>query len=206
MIRRPPRSTLFPYTTLFRSEGNVYPTRQQLVGAIAAARTAELTPYTDNVKSEPLIKQLPKAGKVKKEEKNTKFGYSKLTLSNGVRVILKKTDFKKDQVSLSGRGGKGNSAYGLTDYVNTKLFDDVIDNSGLGNFSVTELGKAMAGKIANASLSMSERMMNVSGSSTPKDVETMLQLVYLYFTDIRKDDKSFNTLMQQMERSEERRV
>ncbi|HEY9542296.1 M16 family metallopeptidase [Prevotella sp.] len=180
-------------------EGNVYPTRQQLVGAIAAARTAELTPYTDNVKSEPLIKQLPKAGKVKKEEKNTKFGYSKLTLSNGVRVILKKTDFKKDQVSLSGRGGKGNSAYGLTDYVNTKLFDDVIDNSGLGNFSVTELGKAMAGKIANASLSMSERMMNVSGSSTPKDVETMLQLVYLYFTDIRKDDKSFNTLMQQME-------
>src|SRR3712207_8193179 len=66
MIRRPPRSTLFPYTTLFRSEGNVYPTRQQLVGAIAAARTAELTPYTDNVKSEPLIKQLPKAGKVKK--------------------------------------------------------------------------------------------------------------------------------------------
>lgn len=66
------------------------------------------------------------------------------------------------------------------------MFNSVIDNSGLGDFSSIELGKALAGKIANASLSMSARKMSLSGSATPKDVETMLQLAYLYFTNIKK--------------------
>lgn len=180
-------------------DGNVYPTKEQLTNAVNEARKTEITAYTDNVKSEPLIKKLPKAGTIKKETKNTKFGYTKLTLSNDVSVILKKTDFKKDQVTLSGQGGKGNSTYGLSDYVNTKLFNDVVESSGLGAFSSTELPKALAGKIAGASLSMGERMMTINGSSTPKDVETMLQLIYLYFTDIRKDESAYNTLMQQME-------
>lgn len=180
-------------------EGNVYPTEAQLLGALSEARAEKIEAYVDNVKDEPLMTKLPKAGKITKEEKSKKFGYDILTLSNGVTVLLKKTDYKKDQVIMSGVGGAGHSVYGKEDYANIKAFDSVIDGSGLGNFSLTELGKALAGKIANARLSMGPRRMAVSGNSTPKDVETMLQLTYLYFTDIRKDQDSYNNIIQQYE-------
>ena len=113
--------------------------------------------------------------------------------------MLKQTDLKKDQVLLSGEGYGGSSLYGEKDYANLKMFNDVVEASGLGNFSHTELEKALAGKIASASLSMSANRVNISGSSTPKDVETMLQLTYLYFTNIAKDQKSYDNLMQTTE-------
>lgn len=180
-------------------EGNVYPTEAQLLGALSEARAAKIEPYVDNVKDEPLMSKLPKPGKIKKEEKSKKFDYNILTLSNGVTVLLKKTDYKKDQVIMSGTGGAGSSVYGKNDFANINAFNRVVDGSGLGNFSLTELGKALAGKIANASLTMGARRMAVSGSSTPKDVETMLQLTYLYFTDIRKDQDSYNNIIHQYE-------
>ena len=181
------------------AEGNVYPTKDQLLGAVKTARTADITAYVDNVKNEPLMTQMPKAGTIKKEVKNDKLGYTTLTLSNGATVVLKKTDYKKDQVILSGRGFGGNTLYGAKDYANLDMFDDVVDASGLGNFSATELQKALAGKIANVSLSLGQLNTNIGGSSTPKDVETMLQLTYLYFTAINKDQKAYDNLMSQYE-------
>ncbi len=180
-------------------EDAVYPTRDDLLGAVQDARSAEIEAYVDNVKDEPLIAQLPEAGKIVKEEKNEKFDYTKLSLSNGVTVMLKKTDFKKDQVLMKGSGGQGFSVYGQSDFANIETFDDVIGFSGLGNFSSTELQKALAGKIANANLKMDERRMTIDGNATPKDVETMLQMAYLYFTGINKDSDSFASLMQQYE-------
>lgn len=178
-------------------DGAVYPTAEQLLDAVHQARAAKIEAYVDNVKNEPLIKTMPTAGKIKKEVANKKFDYKMLTLSNGVTVVLKKVDFKKDQVSLSGQGGQGSSVYGKNDFANLKAFDEVIGISGLGDFSSTELSKALAGKIANADLTMSDRHMNISGSSTPKDVETMLQMAYLYFTNIKKDPDSYGNLIQQ---------
>ena len=180
-------------------EGVTYPTKESLLGALAAARAAEITAFVDNVKNEPLIANLPKPGKVKKAVANDKFGYKELTLSNGVKVVLKKTDFKKDQVSLSGHGDGGTTLYGAADYTNCSLFGPIVDLSGLGGFSSNELRKALAGKIANATLNMDDRHTLVSGSSTPKDVETMLQLVYLYFTDITKDEDAYKTLISALE-------
>ena len=180
-------------------EGATYPTEESFKKAIAAARNAQIEAYVDNVKDEPLMTVLPKKGSIKKETKNDKFGYTELQLSNGVKVVLKKTNLKKDQVILSAEGFGGSALYGESDLANTKLFSDVISVSGLGNFSHTELDKALAGKIASASLSMSTNRQHVNGSSTPKDVETMLQLVYLYFTNINKDQKSFDNLMQTAE-------
>ena len=177
-------------------EGAVYPTEDGLKNAIAAARSAQIEAYVDNVKNEPLMTVLPKKGTIKKEVKNDLFGYTELTLSNGVKVLLKQTDLKKDQVILSGEGFGGSALYGENDFNNIKMYDEVIEASGLGNFSHTELDKALAGKIASASLSMSDNRQHISGSSTPKDVETMLQLVYLYFTNIAKDQKSYDNLMQ----------
>jgi len=84
------------------------------------------------------------------------------------------------------------------DFINLEVFDNVINISGLGNFSNTELTKAMAGKIATASLTMGDKRMQVSGSSTPKDMEAMLQLVYLHFTKIAKDQKSFDAMIESL--------
>ena len=180
-------------------EGAVYPTAESLKKAMAEARQAQLTAYVDNVKDEPLIQTLPKAGKIVKEVAGKKFGYKELTLSNGVTVVLKQTDLKKDQVMLSGEGFGGSSLYGETDFANIRFFDEVVEASGLGNFSHTELEKALAGKIAGASLSIGTDRAYVSGSSTPGDVETMLQLVYLYFTRINKDQESYDNLMKTQE-------
>ena len=187
-------------------EGAVYPTEEGVKKAIAAARAAQIEAYVDNVKDEPLMTTLPKKGSIKKETKNDKFGYTELTLSNGVKVVLKKTDLKKDQVLLRGEGFGGSALYGEKDFANIKMFDDVIDASGLGNFSHTELTKALAGKIASASFSMSTNRQHINGSSTPKDIETMLQLVYLNFTNINKDQKSFDNLMQTTEVSLKNRL
>ena len=180
-------------------EGATYPTEDGFKKAIAAARAAQIEAYVDNVKDEPLMTTLPKKGKIKKETKNDKFGYTELTLSNGVKVVLKNTDLKKDQVILRAEGFGGSALYGEKDFANIKMFDDVIEASGLGNFSHTELEKALAGKIASATFTMSTYRQLISGSSTPKDVETMLQLVYLYFTNINKDQKSFDNTMTTVE-------
>ena len=191
-------------------DGATYPTEEGLLGAIKAARAEQLTAWVDNVKDEPLMSTLPKPGKITKEVKNDKFitettdgtksGYSELTLSNGVKVILKHTDLKKDQVILNGEGWGGSSLYGEKDFINIKMFNDVVEASGLGNFSHTELTKALAGKIAGASLSLGAYRANINGSSTPTDVETMLQLVYLYMTgNVKKDQQSFDQLMKTTE-------
>ena len=180
-------------------EGNVYPTEAGLLNAVKEARAQQIEAFVDNVKNEPLIASMPKPGKIKKEERNEKFGYTKLTLSNGATVILKKTDFKKDQVVLSGEGKGGGSLYPNSEITSLNAFDQVIGYSGLGNFSSTELGKVLAGKIANVDLRLSGTTMTVNGSSTPKDVETMLQMNYLYFTNIKKDTDAFNNLISSYE-------
>jgi len=181
-------------------EGATYPTEEGLLGAISSARTMALEPWVDNVKDEPLMTQMPKKGTIKSEKKNALFGYTELTLSNGAKVILKQTDLKKDQVLLTGEGWGGSSLYGKDDFTNIKMFGDVVEASGLGNFLHTELTKALAGKIAGASLSLGTQRTVVNGSSTPTDVETMMQLVYLYMTgSIKKDQQSFDQLMKTTE-------
>ncbi len=180
-------------------DGAVYPTVDGLKNAINIARNTPVEAYVDNVKDEPLIAQLPKPGSIKKETKNTLLGYDELTLSNGAKVILKKTDFKENEVRLYAESKGGSSLYGKEDWANCELFDAVLSVSGRGEFDNTELEKAMAGKQASASLSLSTSYERLSGNSTVKDMETMFQLAYLEFTDIRKDEKGYATLMNMLE-------
>jgi len=179
-------------------DGVVYPTENALLNAVRDARSANLTAYVDNVKNEPIISKLPKPGKVVSQKRSPKFGYTEIKLANGVTVLLKKTDYKKDEVQLNGSGGQGSSVYTLADYANISLFDNAIEASGLANFSTTELGKALAGKNVAASLSMGEQRMHISASSTPKDLETMFQLIYLHFTKISKDQEQFDNMMESL--------
>ena len=181
-------------------EGKVHPTEKDMIAAVAAARAEKLEAYVDNVKDEPLLDVATiKKGKITKETENKTFDYKELTLSNGATVILKKTDFKDDEVQMQAFAKGGKSLYGEADYTNLKVFDTAIGMSGLGNFSSTELQKALAGKNANADLSLANTRQYLTAHSTPKDIETMFQMSYLYFTNVKKDDKQFQNLMTQLD-------
>ena len=177
-------------------EGKTYVTEQDMAAAIAAARTAPIEAYVDNVKDEPLVDAATiQPGTILSETENTVLGYKELKLSNGATVILKKTDFKDDEVQMQAFAKGGKSMYGPADYTNLKLFDQVIGISGLGNFSSNELQKALAGKECNADATLGNTRQYVTAHSTPKDLETMMQMQYLYFTRINKDEKQYQNLM-----------
>lgn len=180
-------------------EGATYPTAESLKKAIDSVHHEQLTAWVDQVKNEPLLSTLPTKGKITKEKASKKFGYKELTLSNGAKVILKKTDYRESEVVLKAISKGGSSLYGEKDFANMKVFSSVVEASGLGEFSYTELIKALAGKQVGATLSLTGLHDVVSASSTPKDLESMFQLVYLYFTDIRKDEKNYNALMTSLE-------
>ena len=182
-------------------EGKSYVTEKDTAAAIAAARAEKIEAYVDNVKDEPLVDVTKiQAGKIVSETANDKFGYKELKLSNGATVILKKTDFKDDEVQMqaSSKGGKSKFS-DPADFTNLKVFDQVIGISGLGNFSSNELQKALAGKECNADPSLISNNQLITAHSTPKDLETMMQMVYLYFTAIKKDEKQFQNLQTQLD-------
>ena len=176
-------------------DGAVYPTKEGMLNAVNAAETAEITPYVDNVKQEPLIAKLPKNGKIVKERNNETFGYKELELSNGARVLLKPTDFKQDEILMLARQRGGSSLYGEQDWANCEMFDDVVESSGLGGFNNMELTKALAGKNVSVHQTLYTNYDYVTGKSNVKDLETLFQLVYLQFTDITKDEKNYNKLI-----------
>lgn len=192
-------SNLVVFSINNEKEGMVYPTVDGIKKTIADVRAEQLTAYVDNVKDEPLISKLPKKGKIKSEKENKKFGYKELTLSNGARVILKKTDFKDDEIQMVASSKGGWSLLGDKDWANTKVFNEVIEASGLGAFDHTELEKALSGKQVSLSMELAKLHERISGKSTPKDIETFMQLTYLYFTDIKKDEKSYNSQMSMLE-------
>ena len=180
-------------------DGAVYPTAETLKAAFDKALAAPVEAYVDNVKQEPLLAQLPKAGKIVKESENKQFGYKELELSNGVRVILKKTDFKEDEIIMQAIQRGGESLYSEKDWANLSLYDGVMGMCGLGEFTRNELNKALAGKQVDVSASIDTYNDIIEGESTIKDLETMFQLTYLTFTDARKDEKAYGQLKNMME-------
>lgn len=182
---------------LHEADGLTYPTEQELADIVKSVRNEKLEAYVDNVKQEPLISQLPKAGKIKKTVENTQLGYKELTLSNGATVILKKTDFKDNEIMFSAKANVGYSALGHEDDDNTQLLSTIWGASGLGSFSSNDLEKALAGKQVNIGLSISPFGHGISGNSTPKDIETLMQLIYLKMTSLSKDEKAVENIKNQ---------
>ena len=192
-------SNLVSYCFAQEKDGAVYLTADIMKQIMNDVRKEKLEAWVDNAKDEPLIATMPKAGKIKKETKNDTFGYTELLLSNGAKVILKKTDFKDDEILLSATAKGGEAQYGEADYSNLRIFNDAMQTCGLGNFNNTELEKALAGKQASIGIAIGLNNRNVSGKSTPKDIETMMQLLYLNFTAKNKDEKAFATLVSMYE-------
>ncbi len=169
----------------------VVPSVEEFRSAVAAAKAAKLDAYVDNVKNEPLITKLPKPGKIKKETP-AQFGYTKWTLSNGANVYYKKTDYNESQVVLGAQSWGGLWKVKPEDYLNARILPEVMNSVGLGNFKNTELEKALAGKRVSVSMGLGQYSEILNGSSTPKDLRTMFELIHLYFTAPGNDIDSYN--------------
>ncbi len=190
---------LVAYQMEQEKDGKTYVAPEAMKKATEAVRAEKLTAWVDNVKEEPLMAQMPAKGKIVKETENKTLGYKELKLSNGARVILKKTDFKDDEVMFQAEAKGGMSLFGKEDNMNLQLIEPAQMYSGLGNFSKSELDKALAGKNASVRLSVKEDRQYISGRSVPKDLETLFQLVYLTMTNINKDEKSMASFVNQMQ-------
>ena len=180
-------------------EGLVYPSEQDILDVVKQVKAEDIEAYAEEISDEPLIATPPAAGEIIKTEKNEEFDATVWTLSNGMKVVLKNTDFKDDQILMTASSVGGYSQYAEQDPINSKTMSSIMTLGGVGNFSATNLRKVMAGKTASASPTVSLITQGFSGSSSIKDFETMLQLVYLYFTSPRSDKDAFDSFIERME-------
>lgn len=174
-------------------EGLAVPSKDEIRSAVEAAHAADLEPYVDNVKDEPLVAVLPKAGKIKKADE-TSFGYTRLSLANGANVYYKKTDFNNSEVLFGARSKGGLSLIEDKDLVNATLLPSVLDASGVGEFNSLELQKALAGKQVSLTYSLNIGTEGLSGNATPKDLRTLFELVYLAFTKPADDPQAYENV------------
>jgi zinc protease len=166
------------------------PTEAQM---IAAAKNASngVVAYVDNAVNKPLIPVAPVAGKIVSETKLDAIGATELTLSNGIKVVLKQTDFKNDQVLFNSFSKGGLSLANDADFQSAQMVS-LISQSGVGDFNPTQLNKFLAGNTARAGAYIDELYQGFGGSASPKDLKTAFELVYAYGTNPRKDAEIFN--------------
>lgn len=174
------------------------PTVDEISKAIQEIKAEKIEAYVDKVSNKPLVANAPKAGKVKSVAEDKTFGTTEWTLSNGTKVVFKKTDFKADEIQLNVFSKGGISLAPLSTVTSASMASQLVSNGGVGEFSSIDLEKMLAGKVVGVQPMIGEAFEGFMGSSSPKDFETMLQLVYLYFTQPREDEATYNTFMDRM--------
>ena len=174
-------------------EGVTAPTQEEVATLLKGMKSLDVKPYEDKVSNEPLMSEAPQGGKIVSEKANALFGATELTLSNGIKVYVKQTDFKADEILMKGYSLGGTSLFGNEDKLNFSVMSQIMEASGVANFSNTDLTKMLAGKKVNVHANVSTLSQGVNGNCSPKDLETLLQLVYLGFTAPRKDAEAFES-------------
>jgi len=173
------------------------PDEAKIESWISSAKTSDISAYVDQVSNKPLLSAKLSGGKVTSESKIPELGITEFKLSNGIKVILKPTDFKNDEISFSAFSAGGTSLYSDADFQSALYATTIIRNGGLGDFNSVQLPKLLTGKKASVFPYLTDRFEGLSGSTSPKDIETALQLTYLYFTQPRKDAETFKGLIAQ---------
>ena len=192
LVRDENRSVI---VTAAEKEGVELPTEEELESLIQSVKKqAEIEPYTEDEIAEELMAEKPEPGKIVEEKKHEEISATRLTLSNGVEVVLKPTDFKNDEILFSGRSPGGHSLYDNETYKSASYASRIIGESGLGEFSSSDLRKYMADKNAQVSPYISSLSEGFRGNCSPEDLETMLQMANMYFTDIRADKDAFKSM------------
>lgn len=179
-------------------DGQEVVTREELSTALSTALAAEVEPYEDEVDEGPLLPNPPSPGDVVEERALDAVDAVELTLSNGARVVLKKTDFKNDEVLFTAFSRGGTSLVPLSDYASADHAAQIANESGVGNFDTVALRKKLSGRTVSLSAYIRELEEGMNGSSSVKDLETLFQLIYLSFTDVRTDRDAFETYLRNL--------
>lgn len=167
----------------------------------AEVKTASVAAYQDNTSNEPLLAATLPGSKVVAEKTVAPIGVTELTLANGIKVILKPTTFKNDEINFSGSSKGGLSIYEDKDFLSASFAPSLVDASGVGKFNAIQLPKMLTGKVLQVSPFINELSEGFSGGAAPKDIETALQLVYLYATQPRLDSDIFKATITNVKES-----
>ena len=167
------------------------PSEQEIVAFIGEAEQRGLDTYADSLPSVELLAELPRPGSVMVERTLDAVGAVEWTLSNDIRVILKPTDFKNDEILFSAFSPGGHSLVPDSLIVPATTACEVVNECGVGGFTSIQLRKALAGTLVNVRPSLSDAFEGFNGSCSPRDIEKALQLIHLYFTAPRSDSGAF---------------
>lgn len=162
-----------------------------VLATFRAADTATVAAWTETLTDAPLVADVPTPGRVVDETTIPELGVTQWTLSNGVRVVLKPTDFKADEVLMRAFSPGGTSLVDDDDHPSAMLATTIAERGGLGSFSLTDLGKTLTGKQARASAYLDGESEGISGGGSTKDLETLFQLLFLRFTAPRRDSTAY---------------
>lgn len=176
-------------------DGFVVPSESEIESTVLAAQQKRYDAYQEEQVPATLMAALPPPGKIVSEKPYGKFGMTEIVLSNGMKVYVKSTDYQADQITMSMRGEGGTSVYGDEDIPNFAFLSGSITEAGVGDFTATRLRKALAGKSLKLAPSITSEGQRITGTSSVKDLETMLQVAHLYFTAPRKDSMAFEGMM-----------
>jgi zinc protease len=178
-----------------QKEGEVLPTKDELLNLYNKANAQEVEAYQETVSDEPLLAELPEPGKIVKTELLNDFGATMLTMKNGVKVVYKSTDFKDDEIMMNAFSYGGLSIMDQEEPFILQEINSLMTLGGVGNFSAIDLPKILAGKRVRVNPSISNYTEGISGNCSVKDLETMLQLTYLYFNNMRSDEEAFQSYL-----------
>jgi M16 family peptidase len=187
--------------TMFGPDKNTFkmPTNSSIENAILKAQKQHYTPYkTQNTLTERLITKLPKPGSIK-SERTYKYGYTEFTLSNGLKVYVRPTNFEPDEVNLKLFSLGGKNIYPDSEMPNLTYLMSGATIGGVAQYNDLTLEKMLAGKTATVTPFIDNDTRGMAGTSNVKDTKTLLELVYLYFTQPRKDPQAFKNLMEQQQ-------
>lgn len=187
--------------TMFGPDKNTFkmPTNSSIENAILKAQKQHYTPYkTQNTLTERLITKLPKPGSII-SERTYKYGYTEFTLSNGLKVYVRPTNFEPDEVNLKLFSLGGKNIYPDSEMPNLTYLMAGATIGGVGQYNDLTLEKMLAGKTATVTPFIDNDTRGMAGTSNVKDTKTLLELVYLYFTQPRKDPQAFKNLMEQQQ-------
>ncbi len=174
------------------------PTADDLLNIVKLVKTKDLQAYTENISSEPILANIPTGSEIVSKNVNNELEYTEVTFANGVKAILKPTTFKNNEIKISSYSLGGTSLASNDDFITAMFAANIIDESGIAKFNKTDLGKKLAGKDLSISPDISELKQGFSGKCATADLETTLQLIYLYYTEPRSDKEAFDAFTSKM--------
>lgn len=177
-----------------KKEGVGVPTDQEIKAIMAKVKTAQIEPYQDNTVKEPLV-AIPLKGTKVKKSLDYPYQATVWTLANGVKVIVKKTTFKADEVIFTAFANGGLSLVSDQEYTTGSMIEAFQQASGVGKFSMIDLNKQLSGKDVSLSPTIGNYDSGLRGKCSPKDLEELLQLAYLYMTEPRFDRQDYDVVM-----------